>query len=435
MNSFASDHPEICRLIDFGATVDGRRLLAVKISDHPDDREQEPVVFYTSTMHGDEPLGFVVMLRLIDHLLNEYNNSAEIKDLVDQTEIYINPLANPDGAYYVSDTSIIGSIRFNKNQVDLNRDFPEIPSDTRDSADFQPETLHTMNFMKDIRPALAANFHGGAELVNYPWDTWVTYHPDDFWYRRISRKYADTVHTYSPDGYMTFQNNGITRGIDWYQVYGSRQDYLNYYLSGREVTIELSNNKIPPASQIIDLWNYNKKSLVQYIANALTGFSGTVTDSASGEPLFARIRIINHDRTTDNSFVFTRAENGRYFRLINEGTYQVVFSATGHMYKIVNVIVKPGELTRVNMSLSTGFTINPYPNPFSDKFSLDIPYSGYMLDVTFIDLSGRKVKIVRHPVESSGVQTIETDGLAPGYYFIHVSYNDQTWLFKGIKAD
>jgi len=200
MNSYASEYPDICNLVDFGSTVDGRRLLAVKISDNPDEREHEPVVFYTATMHGDEPLGFVVLLKLIDYLLPEYYSKAEIKDLIDQTEIYINPLANPDGAYYISDTSVIGSIRFNKNQVDLNRDFPEIPFDTRDSADLQPETLHMMNFMKDIRPALAANFHSGAELVNYPWDTWITYHSDDTWYRKIYSKYTNTAQDNSPDG-------------------------------------------------------------------------------------------------------------------------------------------------------------------------------------------------------------------------------------------
>jgi hypothetical protein len=288
--------------------------------------------------------------------------------------------------------------------------------------------------MQEIRPALAANFHSGAEVVNYPWDTWTTFHTDDSWYRKISREYADTVHANSPEGYMTFRNNGITRGIDWYQVFGGRQDYLNYYLNGREVTIELSNNKIPAANQLENYWNYNRKSMIRYISKALTGFSGTVTDSASGNPLFSRIRIINHDRITDNSFVFSRGDNGNYFRLVGEGNYQVVFSATGHKYKIVNVAVSEGELTNIDMTLSTGFSITPFPNPFYDKFFFDIPYSGYTLEVTIMDLLGRKAKFIRLPVTTAGKQEIPTRGLAPGSYIIHVSYNQHTWQFKVIRG-
>jgi hypothetical protein len=435
MNSYASEYPDICRLIEFGSTVDSRKLIAVKISDSPDVREKEPAVFYTATMHGDEPLGYVMMLSLVEHLLNGYATDPEVKDLIDRTEIWINPLANPDGAYFLSDTSVIGSTRFNRNNVDLNRDFPQIPADTRDSSERQPETLHMMRLMQEILPALAVNFHSGAEVVNYPWDTWSTFHADNSWYRNISREYADTVHAYSPEGYMTFRNNGITRGIDWYQVFGSRQDYLNYYLNGREVTIELSNNKIPAADQIENYWNYNKKSMIRYISKALTGFNGTVTDSASGNPLFSRIRIINHDRSTDNSFVFSREDNGNYFRLIGEGNYQVVFSATGHKYKITNVTVNNGELTNVDMILSSQFSLMPFPNPFYDKFYFDIPYAGYKLDVTIMDLLGRKAKFIQLPVTTAGKQEIPTHGLAPGVYIIHVSYNHHTWQFKAIKGE
>ena len=75
MERFASQHPDICKLIEIGESVQKRKLLAVKISDNVEDEEfSEPEFFYSSTIHGDELCGFNLMLRLIDYLLNNPSN-------------------------------------------------------------------------------------------------------------------------------------------------------------------------------------------------------------------------------------------------------------------------------------------------------------------------------------------------------------------------
>jgi hypothetical protein len=33
---------------------------------------------------------------------------------------------------------------------------------------------------------------------------------------------------------------GVTNGYDWYRITGGRQDYVTWFLRGREVTIEVS---------------------------------------------------------------------------------------------------------------------------------------------------------------------------------------------------
>ena len=99
---------------------------------------------------------------------------------------------------------------------------------------------------------------------------------------RFPMTYADTAQAYGPPGYMNTLNNGITNGYQWYPVHGGRQDYVNYFLHGREVTIELSYNKIPDETSLDDYWNYNRKSLLQYIGQVFTGVTGEVTDSVTG---------------------------------------------------------------------------------------------------------------------------------------------------------
>ena len=80
MNDFAASYPSICTLVNAGVTVQGRSILFLKISDNVNVREAEPQFMYTSTMHGDETTGFVLMLRLIDSLLTSYGTDTR-KDI------------------------------------------------------------------------------------------------------------------------------------------------------------------------------------------------------------------------------------------------------------------------------------------------------------------------------------------------------------------
>jgi hypothetical protein len=434
MEGFANDYPDLCRLTEFGTSINSRKLLALKISDNPGIHEGEPVVFYSSTMHGDETVGYVLMLRLIEHLLINYNTDEQVKHLVDNIEIWINPLSNPDGTFFLSDASVAGATRFNSNHVDLNRDFPKLDDVNWISGSRQPETTAMMNFMVGMGPTLAANFHGGSEVVNYPWDTWSRLHADDAWFRYISRCYADTAHAYGPYGYMTGENNGITNGYQWYQVLGGRQDYVNYMLHGREVTIELSTVKMPAESIVNDYWEYNKQSLLQYMGQALTGVTGEITDSVTLQPLRASISIENHD--IDSSFVLSDASNGNYCRLTGTGNYSFIYTAPGYEAKRVPVDVTEGELTLLNVKLAPVMeTTGLYPNPFSNLLNTYIAEPGDRLELEFIDMYGRKVKQITMPVQTSGRQEIAVNGLASGVYIVTIKYGNTTTRQVVIRND
>ncbi len=424
MEGFASEFPNICRVEEFGESINGKKLLALKITKNPDDREKEPAVFYTAGIHGDEPLGTVLLLRLIEYLLDNYPTADEVRELVDRLEIWINPMANPDATYFLSDTSVVGAVRFNAAQVDLNRDFPDIRNDNWAGVIRQPETEAMMHFMKEIRPALSAGFHGGAEVVNYPWDTWSRLHADDAWYRTISRAYADTVHQYSEDGYMTFLDNGITNGYAWYFVYGGRQDYVNCLLHGREVTIELSNDKTPAEDELEVYWNYNKKSLLQFLGKALTGITGVVTDSLTGFPVTAKIRLVHHDR--DSSFVISASQDGFYSRLINQGSYLLHFEAPGYQTERHAVQVSDGLHTMLNVKLNPLSEKILYPNPFSNQVYFFISDPGDQLTVEVFDLMGKKCCQTSQSVTDAGWQKTYISGLKPGLYIFRVTYRSGT---------
>ncbi len=356
MNNFVAQYPNICQMVNIGTTTEGRQLIAVKISDNPNAEEDEPEFFFTSSMHGDETTGYVLMLRLIDYLLTNYPANNRVANLVNHIEIYINPLANPDGTYAGGNNSVSGATRSNANGVDINRNFKDpIEGDHPDGYAWQMETIAMMQFAENHSFALSGNFHGGIEVVNYPWDCQYTFHPDDTWLAQISRTYADTVHANSPAGYMTALNNGVTNGAAWYLVYGGRQDNMTYFHRGREITFEISNTKLLPASQLPAHWNYNWHSFILYMEECLYGIRGIVTNT-NGDPVLAKIKLVGHD--SFNSETITDPQVGDYHRLINSGTYTVEVSAFGYItQQFTGVVVANHAATILDVVLQPAATL------------------------------------------------------------------------------
>ncbi len=371
MNEFASGNPSICKVENIGATTEGdKSLLFVKLSDNVNSNEQEPRVMFTSSMHGDEIAGYPMMLNLIDFLLDAYNDTSnprhtEIKDLLDNNEVWINPLANPDGTFRNSanNTSVANATRGNANNVDLNRNYPD-PDDgpNPDGNSYQTETLAFMNFADSKHFVLSANFHGGIELINYPWDTYAGAHPDEDYFIYISEEYRDLCQANSPAGYFDARNNGITNGFAWYEVQGGRQDYQIYNQKGREVTVELSNAKTPAASQLVNFWNYNKEALIAFLKQVNYGIRGVVTDAVTNQPIDARVTIIGKE--SYESWVPTELPEGDYYRPVKAGTYSILYEAecyqsltlTGVTISDYSSVVRDVQLTPIGGGAPTGLT-------------------------------------------------------------------------------
>ena len=368
MQNFASQHSDICTLHNLGSTPNGHDLWIVKISDNVSERESEPQFLYTSTMHGDETAGYIMMLNFIDWLLNGNGVDADATWLVANAEIWINPLANPDGTYLAGDNDVSGAQRYNANNVDLNRNFPD-PQDGAhpDGNAWQQETLHWMGFADTMDFVMAANFHGGAEVFNYPWDTKALDHPDRNWWQMIGQNYVNEIYSAGTPNYFTdnlqgFDGPGLTNGFAWYEVNGGRQDYMNAFRHCREVTVELSVVKLVDPSQFQQIWNDNKQSLIQYIRESFNGINGSVTDACTGQGVKAKIWVNNHD--ADSSHVFSSLPHGNYYRPIKAGNYSVTWSAPGYeSITLNNIQVNDGAAIVQNIVLqpsvpSAAFTSN-----------------------------------------------------------------------------
>ncbi len=379
MNQFVASFPNLCELVTIGTSTLGKELLCIHINNDLTSEQPEPEFLYTSSMHGDELTGYVLSLRLIDYLLENYGTDPDVTLMVDNIDIWINPLANPDGTFAGGDNSVWGATRGNSNFIDLNRNYPD-PEDGQhpDGNAWQAETIDFMDFAAEMDFVMSSNFHGGAEVVNYPWDTWSTLAADNDWWVFVSREYADLVHENGWPGYFTDLNNGITNGYAWYSIDGGRQDYMNYFHNCREMTLELSNAKTPPESQLNNYWDANYKSLLAYLNQVRNGLSGTVTNALTGVGVPAMVWIDGHDM--DNSEIYANLPFGNYNRLLKQGNYNVTFSALGYYDQTINVsIIDDQSLTLDVFMIPVGTLIS--------NFEASTNITGTNTLVDFYDLS------------------------------------------------
>lgn len=353
MRNFVAQHPDISQLVDIGATAEGRQILALRITADGDTLTR-PRVFLTSTMHGDETCGFVLLLRLIDFLLTNYGTHPTATRIIDNIVLYINPLANPDGTYHGGNHTVAEAQRYNGNNVDLNRNFPQLGVLAKSTQNLEPETVAMMNFAKSRHFALSANFHGGDEVLNYPWDSFYDHEmrlADKDWFVQICQNYIDTLRTFAPNGMKSVNKEGLVFGSEWYKVVGGRQDWMLFSERCREITIELSNIKLLRCDLLENYWQRNRDALLLYICNALQGINGQVVD-VNGQPIKAQIYLDGHDANyssvvCDAEGVFTRPT-------LADKTYEVCAVADGYITECQVVNTQKDELVAANFTLTEG---------------------------------------------------------------------------------
>lgn len=329
--------PHLAEVFNIGKTVQNRDMLGMRIRVKADTRAK-PQFKYIGNIHGDETVGRECLIRLIEDILTNYHTDADIKDLVDTTDIWILPSMNPDGF-------ALGR-RGNYRGVDLNRNFPDRFLGQRPIQ--EPEVKNVIQWSLANNFLLSANLHGGDLVANYPFDGnrrhasgVYTGCSDDRMFRELALSYS-MAH---PKMHLSRRfPKGITNGAAWYVLYGGLQDWNYLYTNDFGLTMELSYTKYPPASQIQGFWEDNKPALYAYLRMVHRGVKGHVVDG-EGNPIPGAIISIT-EFTEDEGPVANRhythtQSNGWYFRLLPYGVWEI--TATGHGFESISIQISIEE--------------------------------------------------------------------------------------------
>ena len=224
----AARFPRISTVQTIGRTTQGKPILAVKVTKNaksvPDGKR--PAVLYAGAQHAREWITPEMTRRLMHHVLDSYGSDPAITRLVDTTELWFVPVANPDGYDF---TFTEGNRLWRKNLrdnngdgqitsgdgVDLNRNFgykwgydnegssPDPASETYrgPGPNSEPETKALNRLFERVGFEFLINYHSAAELLLYGigWQV-STPSPDDVIYQALAGDDANpAVPGYDPD--------------------------------------------------------------------------------------------------------------------------------------------------------------------------------------------------------------------------------------------
>lgn len=241
-NSF----PDLAKVYDIGDSLESRNIYALKISDNVVLDEDEAETLFLGCHHAREWISVEVPFLLGKYLVENYHLDISIKNLVDQSEIWIIPLVNPDGLEY----SIHFYRYWRKNRrdngdgtygVDLNRNYgfqwgydnngssPSTSSNVyRGTSPFsEPESQAIQNFYAQHQFLSLISYHSYSQVILYPWGYTSQLTDQDTLLTKLATNMSQRMQTVN-DRYYRFgggadalyTTNGTT--IDWsFGTYGT----------------------------------------------------------------------------------------------------------------------------------------------------------------------------------------------------------------------
>jgi carboxypeptidase T len=237
-----------------GQSGQGNDIWCVRVSDNPEvDEAGEPEVMFDGMHHAREIMASEMPVMLIEYLASNYGTDPTITYLLDNREIYVVPVVNPDGSLYNESTNPSGGGMWRKNRrnngdgsygVDPNRNYPfewvgsgsstDPGSDTYrgPSPGSEPEVQAVMGLFNSHAFVTAQSFHSYSNLTLYPWGYTNSNSPHE----AIFTHMADIMtrdNGYAPGqpGELLYNVNGGS--FDW--VYGASLEHPTCFSFSNEI--------------------------------------------------------------------------------------------------------------------------------------------------------------------------------------------------------
>ncbi len=358
MQDAAAAYPDICQFVDVTTmmgtdpTWEGRHLYAVKISDNVTMDEDEPTSLVVSCHHAREIVTPELALYAIEQLTTQYGIDPQITAVVDDSEIWIAPMWNPDGYNYVFTTNNMW--RKNRRQfgsyygVDLNRNYPQgwyngcSGSTSPSSITYkgpepasEVETQTMMALSLDRRFARVLDLHNYGRESLYGYACWS--HPFDAYLQQ------EAIDLSTASGYGGDHRRPSADGEHQQWQFAE----VGSYAFLLETALAFQPSYAEALSEAALVW----PGILWFLEHHIPLW-GYVTDATTGNPVPATI--------TYDGVVFPNGEVntaggplGRYHAFLPAGTYDVVFEADGYERTVVSgVTITSSVSTRLDVTMA-----------------------------------------------------------------------------------
>jgi murein tripeptide amidase MpaA len=286
LQQLAFTYPQIAKVYDIGDSwektqgIADRDIWAIKISDNVALEEDEAEILFIGSHHAREWISVEVPFYLAKYLVENYDTDPLIRSYIDNGEIWIVPMLNPDGHQYSIDVYRMWRKNRRNNGggiygVDLNRNYSYMwggpgssgnPSSNiyRGPAPFsEPETQAIRNLALNHDFQAIMSYHSYGQLILYPWSYTSIPAPDEESLRYLATEMSDLIYAVHGKYYDPIQSSEL------YLASGVTQDWAYGELGIFCFTIELRPVGFPgfilPESEIIPTWEENRPAALYLI--------------------------------------------------------------------------------------------------------------------------------------------------------------------------
>jgi hypothetical protein len=231
----------------------------VRISSAPDDGDRA-TIFVTSTHHAYEWLVPMIGTGLVWALVNQYGADSNVKKIVDNLNVYIIPVLNPDS--FVKTRTGDRMRRTNQNPscaagVDLNRNWPSVgwgQGVGSCGSQFYPGTSALSEPETQAAKALAdklkklvwyLDLHTQSAQVMIPY-AWTMTKPASYARaKEFAQQYGQIIGLPARDGYELAQGSG-GGALDYFQELLDARNGMSHVVEERGVAYDPPADGVPP---------------------------------------------------------------------------------------------------------------------------------------------------------------------------------------------
>jgi len=368
INSLARSNSNIIKIEEIGKSqFNNLPLFAIKISENPQGKEDEPSVLFMAGHHAREPVGVQVCLSILKYLIKN-KNKEETQKWLKNMAVWIVPCINPDGYDYVISNQLEypwwrKNLHDNNNNgvfepefdgVDLNRNYdfnwefggsakPETWYFKGDVPASESEISAVVKLAERERFIAAIDFHSFGEAVLYPWGMEMT-PPDVELLKSLAQDLANNL--------KKGKKNKPYRIIPLNGKSGQSANWLYSKFRTLAFIVEVGPEYFPNEEMLNELVEKQLDVMPFFLNRILiSGISGHISDSATKEPVQAMIQFEN-DFSPVVEPVRTDPAFGSFWRLVLPGRYTITAMADGYKTKeLIPLKVNADRIQKVEIEL------------------------------------------------------------------------------------